>query len=137
MFSFYEDGHQECCKIRKVNPLRKKLSTLKAWITGVRKDQSATRVHMDHVQIDRGFKGKDNAKLVKFNPLADITSKQVWKQIIKDEIPYNALHNSGFVSIGCQPCTRAINPGMHEREGRWWWEDKSLKECGLHVPTKK
>ncbi|HTN34201.1 MAG TPA: phosphoadenylyl-sulfate reductase [Marinobacter sp.] len=133
LFSFYEDGHAECCGIRKVNPLRRKLATLDAWITGQRKDQSpGTRNDVPVVQIDSAF-STDEKPLVKFNPLANWTLKQVWDYIRISEVPYNKLHENGFVSIGCQPCTRPVLPGQHEREGRWWWEEATQKECGLHA----
>ncbi|MDC0661896.1 phosphoadenylyl-sulfate reductase [Marinobacter sp. SS21] len=132
MFSFYQDGHKECCGIRKVNPLRRKLATLDAWITGQRKDQSPdTRNDVPVVQIDEAFSTSDKT-LVKFNPLAHWTSKEVWDYIRMSEAPYNKLHEQGFISIGCQPCTRPVLPGQHEREGRWWWEEATKKECGLH-----
>ncbi|KAH8942783.1 hypothetical protein BDL97_13G013100, partial [Sphagnum fallax] len=113
LFSFYEDGHQECCRIRKVRPLKRALKGLRAWITGQRKDQSpGTRANVPVVQVDPVFEGMDGGVgiLVKWNPLANV----------------------GFVSIGCEPCTRPVMPGQHEREGRWWWEDAKAKECGLH-----
>lgn len=133
MFSFYEDGHGECCGIRKVNPLRRKLATVDAWITGQRKDQSpGTRNDVPVVQIDDAF-STDEKTLVKFNPLANWSSKEVWDYIRMTEAPYNQLHEKGFVSIGCEPCTRPVLPGQHEREGRWWWEEATQKECGLHA----
>lgn len=133
LFSFYEDGHGECCGIRKVNPLRRKLATVDAWITGQRKDQSpGTRNDVPVVQLDDTFVGA-GGELVKFNPLANWSSKDVWDYIRMTEAPYNALHEKGFVSIGCQPCTRPVLPGQHEREGRWWWEEATQKECGLHA----
>ena len=133
LFSFYRDGHKECCGIRKVEPLRRALSNLDAWVTGQRRDQSpGTRAQVPVVQPDPTF-STDNRELVKFNPLANWTSKQVWDYIRENDVPYNELHDRGFVSIGCEPCTRAIGPGQHEREGRWWWEDETKKECGLHA----
>jgi len=133
MFSFYEDGHQECCRARKVRPLRKKLGTLKAWITGQRKDQSpGTRTAVPVVQLDPAFKGIGDSTLIKFNPLSDVSSEQVWATIRMTEVPYNELHNQGYISIGCEPCTRPVLPNQHEREGRWWWEEATQKECGLH-----
>ncbi|MEH6561243.1 MAG: phosphoadenylyl-sulfate reductase, partial [Marinobacter sp.] len=133
LFSFYEDGHSECCGIRKVNPLKRKLADVDAWITGQRKDQSpGTRNEVPVAQEDATFSGPGKT-LVKFNPLANWTSKEVWDYIRMTEAPYNKLHEKGFVSIGCQPCTRAILPGQHEREGRWWWEEATQKECGLHA----
>ena len=132
LFSFYEDGHKECCDIRKVAPLRRKLSTLDAWITGQRKDQNpSTRASVPVVQVDNAFSTGENS-LIKFNPLANWTSADVWMYIRTYEVPYNSLHERGFVSIGCEPCTRPTLPNQHEREGRWWWEDAGKKECGLH-----
>jgi phosphoadenosine phosphosulfate reductase len=132
LFSFYQDGHQECCAIRKVEPLKRQLSTLRAWITGQRKDQSPTRVQLAPVERDSAFTGAGGAALAKYNPLADATRDEVWLTIRSLELPYNELHDRGFVSIGCEPCTRAILPSQHEREGRWWWEEATKKECGLH-----
>lgn len=133
LFSFYRDGHQECCGIRKVEPLRRALSALDAWITGQRRDQSpGTRAQVPVIQVDPTFSSNGN-QLVKFNPLANWTSKQVWTYIRENDVPYNPLHERGFVSIGCEPCTRPILPGEHERAGRWWWEDATKKECGLHA----
>jgi phosphoadenosine phosphosulfate reductase len=132
LFSFYEDGHKECCDIRKVAPLRRKLSTLDAWVTGQRKDQNpSTRASVPVVQVDNAFSTGENS-LIKFNPLANWTSADVWMYIRTYEVPYNSLHERGFVSIGCEPCTRPTLPTQHEREGRWWWEDAGKKECGLH-----
>ncbi|MFE8069722.1 phosphoadenylyl-sulfate reductase [Marinobacteraceae bacterium S3BR75-40.1] len=132
LFSFYQDGHEECCGIRKIEPLRRKLGTLDAWITGQRRDQSPTRSDVPVVQLDTTFSGR-NGPLVKFNPFANWSSKDVWDYIRMTEAPYNELHEKGFVSIGCQPCTRPVLPGQHEREGRWWWEEATKKECGLHA----
>ena len=133
LYSFYRDGHKECCGVRKVEPLRRALSTLSAWVTGQRRDQSpGTRAQVPVIQADPTFSTPTN-QLVKFNPLANWSSKQVWSYIRENEVPYNLLHERGFVSIGCEPCTRAILPGQHEREGRWWWEDATKKECGLHA----
>lgn len=132
LFSFYEDGHHECCGIRKVAPLRRKLATLDAWITGQRQDQNpATRGKVPVVQADNAFSG-EGKQLVKFNPLSYWSSTDVWMYIRSYDVPYNLLHERGFVSIGCEPCTRAVLPNQHEREGRWWWEDATKKECGLH-----
>ncbi|HET6582739.1 MAG TPA: phosphoadenylyl-sulfate reductase [Nannocystaceae bacterium] len=133
LFSFFADGHEECCGIRKVEPLRRRLAGLRAWITGQRADQSpATRDAVPVMQIDSAFLGKDGAPVVKWNPLAHRTSAEVWDAIRAFDVPFNELHARGFVSIGCEPCTRAIMPGQHEREGRWWWEEATKKECGLH-----
>lgn len=133
LFSFYEDGHQECCRVRKVRPLRRKLGTLSAWITGQRKDQSpGTRADIPIIQSDPAFKGTDDSVLIKYNPLANVSSSEVWATIRATEVPYNALHTQGYISIGCEPCTRPVAPNQHEREGRWWWEEATQKECGLH-----
>lgn len=133
LFSFYADGHKECCGIRKVEPLVRALKPLRAWVTGQRKDQSpSTRTDIPVVQLDRTF-GTPERPLLKFNPLSHWTSKQVWAYIRDHEVPYNALHDRGFISIGCEPCTRPTNPGQHERAGRWWWEEETKKECGLHA----
>jgi phosphoadenosine phosphosulfate reductase len=137
LFSFYKDGHKECCGIRKVEPLVRALKPLKAWVTGQRRDQSpGTRAEVPVVQLDPTFGSPENP-LVKFNPIANWTSKQVWAYIRENDVPYNSLHERGFVSIGCEPCTRAVNPGQHEREGRWWWEEETMKECGLHAGNVK
>ena len=133
LFSFYEDDHKECCGIRKIAPLRKQLLTVDAWITGQRRDQSpGTRAEVPVVQDDKAFARPDD-KLTKFNPLANWSSKQVWDYIRENNVPYNALHDEGYISIGCEPCTRPTGPGQHEREGRWWWEEATKKECGLHA----
>jgi len=132
LFSFYKDGHKECCGIRKVRPLRRKLATLDAWITGQRQDQNpSTRANIPVVQVDTAFSTK-NHTLIKFNPLANWSSAQVWQYIHANNVPYNALHTKGFISIGCEPCTRPVLPNQHEREGRWWWEEAIEKECGFH-----
>jgi phosphoadenosine phosphosulfate reductase len=133
LFSFYTDGHKECCGIRKVEPLMRALAPLGAWVTGQRKDQSpSTRADVPVIQLDRTFSTAER-QLVKFNPLSQWSSKQVWAYIREHDVPYNALHDRGFISIGCEPCTRPVNPGQHERAGRWWWEEETKKECGLHV----
>ncbi|MFO1435632.1 MAG: phosphoadenylyl-sulfate reductase [Gammaproteobacteria bacterium] len=135
--SFFVDGHHECCGIRKVMPLRRMLGTLDAWVTGQRRDQSpSTRQAVDVIENDTAF-GTNAKPLIKFNPLSGWTSAQVWKYIRDNDVPYNALHERGFVSIGCEPCTRAILPNQHEREGRWWWEEATKKECGLHIDNLK
>ena len=133
LFSFRVDGHQECCGIRKVEPLGRALANVDAYITGQRRDQSpGTRAEIPVVQLDSGF-GRADRPLVKFNPLANWTSAQVWQHITSYQAPYNPLHDQGFKSIGCAPCTRATHPGEHERAGRWWWEEATQKECGLHA----
>ncbi|WP_221794988.1 phosphoadenylyl-sulfate reductase [Oceanobacter mangrovi] len=133
LFSFFEDGHKECCGVRKIEPLKNKLATLDGWITGQRRDQSpGTRSNIEMVEID-GFPGRNGAgSLVKYNPLTHWSSQDVWDYIKMFDVPYNKLHAQGFKSIGCQPCTRPTLPGQHEREGRWWWEEETHKECGLH-----
>lgn len=132
LFSFYKDGHQECCAIRKVEPLRRRLDAADAWITGQRRDQSrATRAALSAVEADDdSVPGRTLAKL---NPLAAWTSGDVWYYIHENDVPHNELHSRGFVSIGCEPCTRATLPNQDEREGRWWWENAAGKECGLHL----
>jgi len=137
LYSFYEDGHKECCGIRKVQPMKRKLSTLNAWISGQRKDQSpSTRSSVAVVEIDHG-NSNNQRQLIKFNPLANWTSQEVWDYIRMSEVPFNPLHEKGFTSIGCEPCTRAVLPNQHEREGRWWWEEATQKECGLHITSSK
>jgi phosphoadenosine phosphosulfate reductase len=132
LYSFYKDNHQECCGVRKIAPLRSKLKTVDAWVTGQRKDQSpGTRAQIPVIQDDKVF-ARENDSLTKFNPLANWSSEQVWNYIRTNQVPYNELHDKGYVSIGCEPCTRPIGPGQHEREGRWWWEEATKKECGLH-----
>lgn len=131
LFSFYKDGHEECCSIRKVAPLRRRLATADAWITGQRRDQSPTRTDVPVFQIDPAFSSKER-QLIKINPLANWSSAEVWNYIRMFDVPYNPLHDRGYISIGCEPCTRAVGPNQHEREGRWWWEEATVKECGLH-----
>ena len=131
LFSFRNDGHEECCAARKINPLRSKLAQLDAWITGQRIDQSVTRTELAEVHMDGVFDGRNGA-LEKFNPLANWRSADVWDYIRDRQVPYNPLHEQGYVSIGCEPCTRAVAPHEHERAGRWWWESATHKECGLH-----
>ena len=133
LFSFYQDGHGECCAIRKINPLRKRIASLDAWITGQRQDQSpGTRSQLAVVELEQAFSSPEH-QLYKFNPLAKMSSEEVWNYIRALELPYNELHSQGYKSIGCQPCTRATLPHQHEREGRWWWENDTQKECGLHA----
>ena len=132
LFSFYRDGHSECCAIRKIEPLGRKLEHLDAWITGQRADQSVTREGLPIVQDDLAHSSAAHP-IRKFNPLANWTGEDVWDYIRRREVPYNPLHDQGFRSIGCEPCTRPVGPHQHEREGRWWWEDIGDKECGLHA----
>jgi phosphoadenosine phosphosulfate reductase len=132
LFSFYKDGHKECCGIRKVLPLRRRLATLDAWITGQRRDQSpGTRAAVPVIENDAAFSTEQHP-IVKFNPLSNWTSAQVWQYIRENGVPQNELHSRGYISIGCEPCTRPVLPNEHERAGRWWWEEETIKECGLH-----
>ena len=129
--SFYEsvENRQECCGIRKVEPLKRALEGKKLWITGIRQDQSTNRNTMDWVEWD------ENHQLIKVHPLFYWTIEDVKEYIKQHNIPYNSLHDKGFPSIGCAPCTRAVPPGGDSRDGRWWWEDQSKKECGLHITS--
>jgi len=126
--SFYEsvENRKECCFIRKIEPLKRALSGNEIWVTGIRAEQSENRQHMEHLEWDEGN------RIIKFHPLFDWTLQQVKDFVKANNIVYNPLHDKGFVSIGCAPCTRAIKEGEDFRAGRWWWEDKSKKECGLH-----
>lgn len=127
--AFYDsvEMRKECCRIRKVEPLNRALAGNKAWVTGQRRSQSTTRAALD-VQEDDVAHG-----MTKFNPLADWSEEDVWQYIRDHKVPYNPLHDQGYPSIGCEPCTRAIEPGEDVRAGRWWWENPDSKECGLHV----
>lgn len=116
-----------CCGVRKMEPLRRALSSLDAWITGLRREQSVTRTAVHKLEWDAAN------QLVKVNPLVEWSQEDVWKYIRENNVPYNALHDRGYPSIGCVPCTRAVQPGEHERSGRWWWEHPDTKECGLHT----
>lgn len=130
--SFYEsvENRKECCYIRKIEPLHRAIKGFKVWITGIRAEQSANREDMSAVEWD------EVNNIIKIHPLFDWTLADVEQFLKSNGIPYNPLHDKGFPSIGCQPCTRAVQPGEDFRAGRWWWEDKSKKECGLHVTTK-
>jgi phosphoadenosine phosphosulfate reductase len=127
--SFYEsaENRKSCCHIRKVEPLQRALKGKKLWITGIRSEHSPNRHDMQPVEWD----GVN--QVLKYHPLLHWTTEQIKEYISQNNIPYNPLHDKGFVSIGCAPCTRAIKPGEDFRAGRWWWEDSSKKECGLHV----
>lgn len=118
---------KRCCYIRKVEPLKRALADKKAWITGMRRDQSTTREELELSAYD------SDHGLHKFNPLCDWTEKDVWNYIRQHDVPYNALHDRFYPSIGCAPCTRAITPGEDIRSGRWWWENPESRECGLHT----
>ena len=121
------DDRKACCYARKVRPLQRRLATLDAWVTGLRSDQSITRTELHTIEWDAGN------GLVKLNPLIAWTHEQVWDYIRTHDVPYNVLHDQGYPSIGCAPCTRAVAPGEDIRAGRWWWENPEHKECGLHV----
>lgn len=125
---FYQsvENRKECCGIRKIEPLKRAFAGLNMWICGLRRDQSVTRTDMQRVEWDEAN------GLVKINPLIDWSEQQVWDYIKEHKVPYNPLHDKGFASIGCQPCTRAIEPSEDIRAGRWWWENPENKECGLH-----
>ncbi len=131
-YSFYEsvENRKECCNIRKVEPLRRALKGFDIWISGIRAEQSSGRTNMQIVEKDLGY------GLIKINPLLNWTLEEVMAYLEKNNVPYNSLHHKGFVSIGCEPCTRAIKPGEDFRAGRWWWENNSGKECGLHTHGK-
>ena len=130
---FYEGGElrKHCCQVRKVEPLRRALSGRKAWVCGLRREQSTTRQKLEFVQWDEPF------GLVKVAPLADWTEAQVWDYIRSHNVPFNRLHDAGYPSIGCAACTRAVEPGKDVRSGRWWWEQPEHKECGLHLGKKE
>lgn len=133
LFSFYRDGHHECCGIRKVEPLRRAVAGRPAWITGQRRDQSPdTRWSLDPIERDDANAQKGET-LLKVNPLAAWSYQRIWSYIRAESVPYNELHERGYASIGCAPCTRPIHPGQHPREGRWWWEEATKRECGLHL----
>lgn len=126
---FYEslEKRKRCCRIRKLDPLERALRGLDAWICGLRREQSVTRSEMRAIEWDEAH------GLLKINPLIDWHEEQVWEYIRRNHVPYNKLHEQGFPSIGCQPCTRAVKPGEDIRAGRWWWESPDHKECGLHL----
>ena len=125
---FYKgiDQRKTCCRIRKLDPLKRAFEGLEVWICGLRKEQSVTRQAVQLIEWD------ENNGLIKLNPLINFSETEVWDYIKKNHVPYNKLHNQGFPSIGCQPCTRAVKPGEDIRAGRWWWENPDQKECGLH-----
>ncbi|MEA4976864.1 MAG: phosphoadenylyl-sulfate reductase [Paludibacter sp.] len=125
---FYESAElrKKCCQVRKIQPLKRAFQGLEVWICGLRREQSVTRQDMQLIEWDA------SNGLIKLNPLIDYTEAQIWEYIKTNQVPYNKLHECGFPSIGCQPCTRAIKPGEDVRAGRWWWENPEQKECGLH-----
>jgi thioredoxin-dependent adenylylsulfate APS reductase len=130
---FYEsvENRHECCGVRKVKPLQKKLAELDAWVTGLRRDQWASRTSIQKIEIDSA-----NGGIVKLNPIADWSQEQLDEYVKEHNVPRHALYSKGFTSIGCLPCTRATKPGENPRAGRWWWEQEGQKECGLHIGQK-
>jgi phosphoadenosine phosphosulfate reductase len=129
-FNFFYKSIEDrrlCCKIRKIEPLERALGQLDAWMTGLRREQSVTRTEVPKIAVDEAHGG-----IAKINPLADWSEAQVWEYIKANEVPYNALHDKNYPSIGCAPCTRAVKEGEDVRAGRWWWESPDKKECGLH-----
>jgi phosphoadenosine phosphosulfate reductase len=131
---FYNSVEQRklCCGIRTVEPLNRALKGLKAWVTGLRREQAVTRSGMRKAELD-----KEHGNILKINPLIDWTYEEVWSYIRAHEIPYNGLHDQGYPSIGCAPCTRAVKPGEDPRAGRWWWENSQTKECGVHFRSEE
>jgi phosphoadenosine phosphosulfate reductase len=127
--SFYQsvENRKECCSIRKVVPLNRALEGMEVWISGIRADQSENRNHMDWLEFD------ESKKLYKYYPLFNWSFDEVKSFVKENNVPYNSLHNKGYVSIGCEPCTKAVKPGDNFRSGRWWWENDGGKECGLHI----
>ena len=125
------EARKLCCQIRKIEPLKRKLSGLQAWICGLRSEQSVTRTELKKIEWD------DTFGLIKVCPLTDWSTERVWDYIREHDVPYNKLHDEGFPSIGCEPCTRAVKPSEDIRAGRWWWEDPEHKECGLHLGGRK
>lgn len=125
---FYQsvEARKACCEVRKVEPLRRALAGKQAWITGLRRAQAVTRRELPEQEYDTSF------AVEKFNPLANWEEQDVWAYLLGFGVPYNPLHDRGFPSIGCEPCTRAVAPGEDIRAGRWWWESPATKECGLH-----
>jgi len=127
-YSFYNsvEDRKECCHIRKVKPLERALKGMECWITGIRAEQSGGRTGMQNTELD------SKTGIIKYHPLFDWSLRQVEDHLKENNVPYNELHHKGFISIGCEPCTRAVKKGEDFRAGRWWWEDQSGKECGLH-----
>lgn len=125
------ENRKLCCEIRKVKPLNRALEKFDAWITGLRREQTFTRFNIKKIEID-----STHNNIIKVNPLSDWTNEMVWDYIHKNDVPYNKLHDTGYPSIGCEPCTRAIKSDEDPRAGRWWWEESSHKECGIHLNSK-
>jgi phosphoadenosine phosphosulfate reductase len=121
------EDRKRCCYVRKIEPLRRALTNLEVWITGLRREQSVTRNQINLVEYD------ENYKVIKINPLYDWTESRVWEYIKKNNIPYSNLYDQNYASIGCAPCTRPVKDGETVRDGRWWWEKPDTKECGLHI----
>lgn len=130
---FYKniENRKDCCSVRKMEPLKRALATSDIWVTGLRAKQSVTRTDLDVLEWDKGH------SLYKLNPLLAWTEEEAWTYVKKNNVPYNVLHDQGFPSLGCAPCTRAVKPGEDIRAGRWWWEQPDEKECGLHVKDGK
>ncbi len=131
---FYEsvERRQLCCRVRKVDPLKRYLKDLDAWVSGLRREQGVTRTDTRKVEIDDAHGG-----IVKVNPLADWSHDEVWQFVRSHRIPVNRLHAQGYPSVGCEPCSRAVGAGEDVRAGRWWWENAETKECGIHVSDEK
>lgn len=129
LFSFREslENRRECCRIRKIEPLGRALAKLGGWVTGLRREQGVTRSEIAAIEIDAA-----HGNIIKINPLLDWSEAAVWEYAERERLPLNRLHKQGYTSIGCAPCTRAIQPGEDVRAGRWWWENPEHKECGLH-----
>jgi phosphoadenosine phosphosulfate reductase len=127
-YSFYDsvENRKQCCEIRKVKPLKRSLQGKTIWITGIRSEHSQIRTEMRKIEWD------ESNNITKIHPLLHWSNDEVWTYLKANNVPYNGLHEKGFISIGCQPCTRAVKEGEDFRAGRWWWEDTSKKECGLH-----
>jgi phosphoadenosine phosphosulfate reductase len=127
---FYEslENRRLCCRLRKVEPMRRYLADFDAYVTGLRRDQNVTRADTPKLQIDEA-----NGGLVKINPIADWTHDAVWQYVRRHNVPTNRLHARGYPSVGCEPCSRAVAPGDDPRAGRWWWENADTRECGIHI----
>ncbi len=121
------EDRKRCCKVRKINPLKRALEGVDAWIVGLRREQSLTRDKVEVIEFDKNF------NIYKISPLINLNEEDIWEYIYEKKVPYNELHKRGFRSIGCEPCTKAVKKGEDIRSGRWWWEDSKSKECGLHL----
>jgi phosphoadenosine phosphosulfate reductase len=130
---FYEsvEKRQLCCRVRKVEPLKRYLSEVDAWVTGLRRDQGTTREQTSKIEIDRA-----HGSIAKLNPIADWSRSQVLAYVLDHKVPVNRLHAAGYPSVGCDPCSRAVGPGDDSRAGRWWWENPDTRECGIHTEEK-